>query len=509
MRALRRTGPAGGARLGWVAGSSLLLGAAQALAAAPPPVDAVVPIAAPAPPPEDAVAPLAREGEPGLPSAPPSPRPLPDFMAGKRKLDPFDLSQKSEGFYATPLPLFDSDPDTGFGFGARVYAYWDGPKDDPLYEYTPYRHRVSAMTFVTTGGYQYHSIDYDGPYLGDSPYRLRAELYYEKNIAANYFGRGESTLAPLRFPGAPGASFTSFDAYTQALNAPRAGIVYTLYNKFYLEDPTLDATLERDFLKSLVRVQAGLAGRYVRVVDYSLETLQAEGAGPPGEVTSATEGPTLLHADCARGVLIGCGGGWNNTLKLGVALDTRDYEPDPNSGVFIDAVAEIGTRALGSSFDYVRVTTSPRIFWSPFPKLTDLVLAARAVFSGQTSGAPFFSMSTLGYTDGDHRGLGGVWTLRGYNQDRFVGSIATLANVELRWTFANFGLLGQRFGLAAVPFLDIGRVFDRMSDFTLAGWKRGEGGGMRIAWNKATIVRADFGVSDEGFDYYMDFMHTF
>jgi outer membrane protein assembly factor BamA len=253
-------------------------------------------------------------------------------------------------------------------------------------------------------------------------------------------------------------------------------------------------------------VQAGFTGTYARVVDYSYETVSATFEG---QNVQATEAPTRLHADCRAGVIVGCNGGWNDTLKLGVAFDTRDYEPDPNSGVFVDAVVELSNRYLGSAFDYVRATVTPRAFYSPFPKLTDLVLAGRVVYSVQSAGTPFFSMNTLAFTDTDRQGLGGIWTLRGYNQDRFVGAVTAMTNLEIRWTFVNFDLKDQRFALAVVPFLDIGRVFDTVGSFTFADWKRGEGGGIRIAWNKATLIRSDLGVSTEGWDLYIDFGHQF
>jgi hypothetical protein len=66
---------------------------------------------------------------------------VPSFVTGKHKLDAFELEDKVEGSYFTGLPLVDSDPDTGYGFGAKVYRYWDGPRSDPLFEYTPYRHQ--------------------------------------------------------------------------------------------------------------------------------------------------------------------------------------------------------------------------------------------------------------------------------------------------------------------------------------------------------------------------------
>ena len=54
---------------------------------------------------------------------------------------------------------------------------------------------------MTTGGYQQHILSYDGFYIGDSPYRLRAVLTYERNTTANYFGTGTATLADLSYLG--------------------------------------------------------------------------------------------------------------------------------------------------------------------------------------------------------------------------------------------------------------------------------------------------------------------
>jgi outer membrane protein assembly factor BamA len=196
-------------------------------------------------------------------------------------------------------------------------------------------------------------------------------------------------------------------------------------------------------------------------------------------------------------------------LRLAVSLDTRDFEPDPNSGVYTELSTEIATRALGSQYDYVRMMLSVRAFWSPVPRLADLVLAWRGVYEGQTSGTPFFSQEIMPFIDDNHAGLGGFRTLRGYRQNRFVGPVMALTNTELRWTFAHARVLGQGFGFILVPFLDIGRVFDEVGQTTLAGWKRSQGVGLRVAWNEATIIMADYGISDEDQGLYLNFNHIF
>ncbi len=441
---------------------------------------------------------------PPPPSAEPSPPPR-----AKGRITDRDLKDKREGGYFTGLPLLDSDPDTGYGFGARVYHYWDGPRSDPLFAYEPYQHRLSAIAFMTTNGFQLFGLDWDAPNIGGSTFRLRAAALYERNQAANYFGVGTASLSDLHFSGAPG-TYPTFSGYTAALRQLRPNkTAYTRYNKFDSETPTLLTTLDRDLLGGLVRLQVGFMGSYERVRDYTGTATVADDPANNLSNVAATMGTTLLREDCNASRILGCNGGVHNTLKLGIAFDTRDFEPDPNSGVFIDAVLEASNRWILSDFNYVRAAATFRGFFSPFPAFADLVIAGRAFYSVQSAGVPFFAMSTLPFTDGDRQGLGGLPSLRGYVQNRFVGPVTALGNVEVRWTFVKFGLLNQTFGLSVAPFVDAGRVFDNVRQFSFTNWKLGEGAGFRIAWNQSTIIVCDVGASREDVALYLDFGHQF
>ena len=93
-----------------------------------------------------------------------------------------------------------------------------------------------------------------------------------------------------------------------------------------------------------------------------------------------------------------------------------------------------------------------------------------------------------------------------------VGRVVALTNLELRWTFYEFDApFGKRqhFALMLVPFLDVGRVFDSFSDLELKRFRNGQGAGFRIAWNQATIIVIDYGVSREGSTLYVNFNHPF
>jgi len=224
---------------------------------------------------------------------------------------------------------------------------------------------------------------------------------------------------------------------------------------------------------------------------------------------AAPSAPTRLYEDCQAQSIEGCDGGWNNFLRLGLSFDTRDYDPDPNQGVFIDAALDLGTRVLGSQFDWARFMLTPRVYVPILPSVTDLVLAVRGTFQVQSRSVPFFGMNLIPYTEEPRMGLGGLRTLRGFQQDRFVGPVMTLVNAELRWTFVHFAVLEQKFAIMAVPFMDIGAVYDRVSDVELSGWKRTQGLAMRIAWNLATIITAEYGTNAEDSGLYINFNHIF
>jgi Omp85 superfamily domain len=423
------------------------------------------------------------------------------------KLAPADLANKNDGGYVTGLPLFAYSTDIGLGLGARVYYYWDGHPDDPRFAHTPYLYRLFLQGFASTRGIQFHWLDFDAPHIGDTPYRIRSQLIYGRNINSNYFGLGKRALPPLTYPGSSKA-YGSYADYThdQQVIGPE-GAAFTKYDQFDQLRGSWIASIERLFADDRVRVLAGFGISYARLRDYTGKQVDAIDAA--GRDTEAPQATTRLAADCAAGRLVGCGGGRDNYLRLGISYDTRDFEPDPNRGVFYDLAIDAGTVALGSQFDYLRVLLTARGYWSPFPDTADLVLAGRVLFEGQTNGTPFFSMNSLPFTDDPRAGLGGHRTLRGFRQDRFIGSVMAAANLEVRWTWGHARLWGQRFGFIAIPFVDIGRPFDSLGEVTLYDWQRSYGGALRIAWNLATLVTIDYGRSSEDAGFYVNFNHIF
>jgi hypothetical protein len=416
-------------------------------------------------------------------------------------LSPADLARKNDGGYVTGLPLLAYSTDMGFGGGIRLYYFWDGHKDDPRFATTPYLFRVFAQAFASTNGVQFHWIDFDAPKIADTPYRFRSQLIYARNINSNYFGIGDRSLERLHFPGSP-QTFSSYADYSAAEQQIAAGDTYAKYDQYDLLRPLAIASVERLFLDGRVRVLGGFGFSYAKIRDYSGHTVDATGG-------SAVEAQTRLATDCAARAIVGCGGGRDDFLRLGISYDTRDFEPDPNTGVFLDAAMDAGTVALGSEYDYVRLLGAARGYYSPIPDRADLVLAGRATFEWQSSGTPFFSMDSFPWTEDPRQGLGGHRTMRGFRQDRFVGPVMALFNGEVRWTFARGTLWRQKLGFIAVPFVDVGRPFDSLGDLTVRDWRLSYGGALRISWNLATIITVDYGRSSEDTGLYINFNHIF
>lgn len=432
--------------------------------------------------------------------------PPPPFVGSKPPLSPTDLAHKRVGDYVTGFPLFAEDPNTGYGAGAAAFYYDDGPASDALFAYTPYKLRVYALAFVTTKGQFFSTLDLDVPYVAGTGFRLRSYATFERNISTNYYGQGERTLDELRYSGAPGRTFSWAPRYDDDINARRAdGTTYARYNNYVLARPAAHVSIERDLFGGIVRPILGFTVSHTYVRDY---TGLGVDAIANGSLVTSTQASTLLHEDCTAGRVIGCDGGWDNLVKIGIAYDTRDFEPDPNSGIFADLTTEFALRGLGSSLDYGRVTAGMRGYVSLLPHPYDVVLAARYVYSVSFGDVPFYAMPTLSFTQHFEDGLGGVQSLRGFRGQRFVGRVMTFGNAELRWTFARFDVWKEHIALTTGPFVDMGRVFDRVS-FAFDKWKRTQGAMLRASWNEATVVGIEAGANEEDYAIYVDYGHQF
>jgi len=423
--------------------------------------------------------------------------PPPDFLHNRDPLPDQLLKDKRTGTYLTGFPAFSVNAETGITLGAAIQWFDNGSEDSPFFRYTPYRRQIAVTATGSTGGSARALIGYDQPYVQDSPWRIRAAAIYDRNKFENYFGVGESTLGPLTYPGS-NRQFHDFDEYTDALEKNVSGQTWARFNDYSRTQAGGLITLERNFWGGWLRPQLGLQVTHVSLKDYSGEVIDG-----------AVMQPTRLLTDHEAGKVIGFDGGWDNAFKVGLTFDSRDFEPDPASGVMIQAVSRISTKALGSTFNYEQITLTGRGFYNLLREPGRLIAATRLTYVMQFGDVPIYSAPIIPFTDGDSFGLGGHSTLRGFVTDRFVGHAEMFANGELRWSFAETTLWRQHLRFMLAPFVDAGRVFDSVSQTTLQDWKVDGGIGLRLAWNLSTIVSFDYARSSEGNLFYMQLGHQF
>ena len=415
-----------------------------------------------------------------------------EFFSEKPSLPDLLLHDKREGHYLTGFPAIGYDDATKFNYGVALQFYDDGPRDSPFFRYTAYRRKLSLLTVDSTGGLRQLMLDYDRPYILDTPWRVSAHVELLNNERENYFGVADEGLAALRFPGS-NLTYDTYNEYQDALKQVTNGTTYSRYSIYHRTDYTGQANVEYDLMGGRLRPLLGLEVRYVQVRDYSGKVLDG-----------ALQQNTHLHDDAANGIISGIGGGWDNAVRFGLTYDTRDFEPDPLSGMTLQTFGRYSSGAFGSEFNYLQLTFSARGYHTVLDGDRPLVAAGRLLYSAQYGNVPFYSMMVLPLSDGDRRGLGGWETLRGFSENRFVGRAAMLTNGELRWTFAEKIVFRQHLRFTAAPFVDFGRSFQDVASTTLKGWKLSGGAGLRLAWNLSTVLSFDLGASSEGSFFSME-----
>ncbi len=465
---------------------------------------------------------------------------LPFEIDEKKRISEVDASKKKEGWFPTGIGGPFSDPNNGAGFGGRVFLFNNGKKSDPFFEYTPYRHRFFLNVSTTTRNAQYHQLDWDAPYIFDTKWRARPNAIYDRNPNNLFFGLGEASMKGLsyhprgdysqpivtngnfpdqqeaqafrRAPNAGEPQYLDNAAYNSALIArnpiPGIGSVPVTdqkFNRYDLEVPQVNLSAENSFFGGLVRLVVGtkLSNNIVRRYDGTLQKASDPfWRDTPFEFANQGNIPTIngktkVTEDYERGKIKGINGGYVNILRLGIVYDTRDFEPDPSRGIFAELTHERSSKALGSDFEFNRTLGSVRVFYSPFPKIfKKLVFAGRGVFVHNSGNLPFFEYRNMWTTEGGLSGLGGRTTLRGYIQDRFVGTNMGFANLEMRYRF--FEIPGFTFNIA--PLFDVGRVWDTLGSVKANagdGYKYSYGLGLRIIWNQSTVIYAEWAKSRE------------
>jgi outer membrane protein assembly factor BamA len=367
------------------------------------------------------------------------------------------------------LPVVTASTDFGIGVGAlgSLARFSDG--------YTPYRWRLQLLTFASgktddEGAfgfpYQDHQLEADFPELGRG-LRFAIRARFTRNAAAPYYGIGNASLD---------------------LGAGRVQQYDRIYPSLV---PTLRVTLS-PVLFAFAQVDTSFSSLDV----YEGSRLERDLAGASGETV--------------RDTLRGTGDHWLAVTTAGVAIDTRDDETSPTRGLFHEASLRAG-HAFGSEASFRGANVNARYF-VPIHGDT-LVLATRFLLDVLWGEPPFYLLSRVSGLD-SFNAPGGESGVRGVPVGRYAGDVKVVGNLELRSVLLRPSIGSQRFEIGPVAFFDTGRVWTALDptpdlDGTDLGLKYGAGGGLRLQWGEAFLIRIDAARSPDGTGFYFGVNHAF
>lgn len=439
------------------------------------------------------------------------------FIQSKRMAEA-DLAKKRDGTFVTGIPDFSSDPVTGFGLGVRTNVYWNGQRTNPFFAYTPYLAKLKANAAYYTSNAREIILSLDVPYYKGTRWRIKIDFKAQQNPANLYFGSAESTLGELRLPSTPNgeqtySTYASFDKARKTLRPGGIGeesfVTDALSNRFRETEYMLN--LKADYALGKKGVWRMMGGYEIQYLSYkTFEGTQAEAIDPnTGQGIKAPNGTSLLRRDFQQGLISGLDGGWVSLLQTALIFDTRDFEPDPTRGYYVEIANEFSNPIIGSQFDFNKLFIQGRVY-------TKIPIGPRTVFGGRFgvgnifgSKAPFFEFQDQWSPDGSINSLGGKQSLRGHRANRFLARSLAFANFELRVRLAEVKVKKQRFAFGIAPFFDAGTVRNNWQDLNFTNIKTSYGGGLRIAWNQSTIISFDYGVSKEDTLFYFGIGQAF
>ena len=243
-------------------------------------------------------------------------------------------AHKTSGWATTAIPLLNFSSDDGSGYGLRVNLFeYDGAS-------VPYRRKYSAQVFMTTKGKWVHRVLVDTPQLRPGE-RLEAELVYEKEDFANYYG---------------GLTDEDSDAYSRD---------------------------QKTFRQAFPELKI----KWIRTLRFPWR-LRVGGRLSHNDITpNASTGSILADLDP-----LGADGGTFAQINSSLRYDTRDNYNNANSGVLEELLVDFG---IGGGGDYRGVTLS--FDHRHFRPLTQgLVVAHRLSVDWTFGDLPFYEELELG-----------------------------------------------------------------------------------------------------------------
>jgi len=404
---------------------------------------------------------------------------LPSFLVFAQSEKKAEKTKKGFSFGALPAIAYDSDLGFKYGALANFYDYGDGT----IYPF--YKHSLYVEWSHTTKGNDLKQIKYDSEYLIPG-IRVTGDVRLESEQAMDFFGfNGFNTL------------YNS--AYSDKTNPDR------LFYKMDRSTMRIRANFQGKIIGRQLRWFAGLSHYNVGVDTVDIHKLNK---GKEGDKVLNENMISLYESFVNQGVIPAdqATGGAVTNISAGIVADTRDNEPNPNKGIWSEALLVASPGFLGNDDPFVKLVLCHRQYFTLLPNTLTFAYRLNYQSSLGKNPMPWYMLNYTFSTFDDREGLGGAKTLRGILRNRVVGEGFALGNFELRWKFAKFEFLKQNLYLALSPFVDMAMItkpYEPVDNFavpaafygTSDGLHVSYGAGLHVALNQNFVLAVDYGMA--------------
>lgn len=408
---------------------------------------------------------------------------LPSFLLVAQTTEKAEQKEKTEktkkGFSFGAVPAIAYDSDLGFRYGAlaNFYDYGDGT----IYPF--YKHSLYVEWSHTTKGSDTKQVKYDSEFLIPG-IRVTADARLETEQAMDFYGfNGFNTLfnSDYATKGNPDRMFYKMDRQTLRLRANFQGKIIGRKLRWFAGLSHYNVGLDTVNISKLNKGKAD--EKLLNDITGLYEQFVSQGYIPSSQAN----------------------GGAVTNFSVGIVADTRDNEPNPNKGIWSEAMLISSPGFLWNDNPFYKLVLSHRQYFSIIPSRLTFAYRLNYQTSLGSKPMPWYMLNYTFSTFDDREGLGGSKTLRGILRNRVVGEGFALGNFELRWKFAKFEFLKQNWYLALSPFVDMAKItkpyelpasFDSSPFYgTSDGVHISYGAGLHIALNQNFIVAVDYGMA--------------
>ncbi len=393
--------------------------------------------------------------------------------------------KKGFSFGGVPVVAYNSDIGFQYGLLGNIYHYGDGSR------YPAYDHSIYLEWSRSTKGNGQNIFQYDSEKLIPN-IRTTLEASYRTEKALNFYG------------------FNGYNAFYNGdyEDDQHADYISRVFYRYQRQVVRLKADFQGNIIGRKLRWLAGITYMGSEIDTVDIDKLN-EGKDDADKLPNV---PGLYRNYVNWGLIKESekDGGNNAYLKLGLVYDTRDNEPNPNKGMWTEALLFYGPSFFGFENSTASMLLLHRQYFTLSPDR--LTFAYRLSYQTKLSGdIPFYLLPYYMDSKSIEDGFGGKKTLRGVLRNRIVGNGVTFANFEFRWKVLKTVVFNQNFYIALSAFTDLGRVVDPYK-LDLSGvpatvdrdlwfnnksesWHMSYGAGVHFALNENFIIAVDYGMA--------------